>query len=55
MGSLMDWGHNQREQEKTKATKCPNSPNGEHDWKMKGSYPSSWGECIHCKTTFYNK
>jgi hypothetical protein len=55
MGSIMDWGRNQEEAEKTRESKCKSSPNGVHEWKMRGSWPSSWGECKYCKETFYSK
>ncbi|HEU4677354.1 MAG TPA: hypothetical protein VFS75_01395 [Candidatus Paceibacterota bacterium] len=40
---------------KIKASRCNKSPNGAHAFEKRGSGPSRWEECRHCKTPIYYK
>lgn len=48
-------GYYAEQQQKKMDAKCPKSKDGEHKWKVFGSWPSTWRECQHCKDTAYSK
>ncbi len=55
MSSSYDAGYYAEQAHKTRESKCPNSKDGEHDWKRKGSPPSTWGECKKCGMKYFDK
>ena len=55
MGSSLTSGNAAKTARLIQATKCKESKDGKHEWKVKGSWPSTWGECVHCHITYFDK
>jgi len=55
MGSVMDSGHYASKALEAKEKPCTKSKDGEHEWVLLGSWPSTWEECKFCEVQIYWK
>jgi len=55
MGSVYSSGYYADVAHKTRQSQCEKSEDKKHEWIEHGSWPSTWGECKHCKETYFDK